>query len=669
MMQTNLVLSLCFASVVCSSSGYADDAPPAGKAAPAAPLVPLAPAVLGRVYHAQLSMTVAGVAPFTYMLAGDVRPPCLKLDSLTGMLHGLPTRSCLGNYHLHVVATDYVGKETPADFVLHVSDGEPASMPAPVAAAVIPAPPLPASEQPAVSNANGVPPATSSTPVSPAAPKVAVNPVQVYRAPRILATPHDGDTKLALIGTPTPAADPKKAPAQSQGAGAGGGADAGMGNPPADDSSQPHLLGLLSVDTLTTPCDPNHGNPLLLAPASGAAAGAAQYTATTDKAGMVTLQLNAPLYAGEIVCPYEEGSPEKPASVAEVDVQAQPAISVIDPMDWGRVRAFFVGGILIANDDSAAGAGSSSFSTAHEFLSFNLDKEWLAAAQYIRPVNGKGSSAGRREPSYLRRHNPAINTYFDARLTSIPVASTPQLTTPAAAGTTTTTGNQTEITSQQTARIAVGAYAPFLLTRWDWDRVPNALILAPIAKVGFDTLTGPTQQNVISNNAASTLTYERVYNFYNFGGRIGHMGLTRQIDYAPEMLSYLDITMGRYSNLPSFICHTTGSPSQVLPTTSPSGCTGTYPLLFPKGTAVYDSSKRLYRLDIEGLLKIPHLPFVLGINANIGQHTLGAGHIDPAFQAPDDLRFLFGTRFDVGQALSRLGLTPSTGTKTKTAGE
>jgi hypothetical protein len=49
------------------------------------------------------------------------------------------------------------------------------------------------------------------------------------------------------------------------------------------------------------------------------------------------------------------------------------------------------------------------------------------------------------------------------------------------------------------------------------------------------------------------------------------------------------------------------------------------------------------------------------------KRSLGAGKLDEAFQPPDDLRFLFGTRFDVSAALAKLGLVQTSGSFTESS--
>lgn len=275
--------------------------------------------------------------------------------------------------------------------------------------------------------------------------------------------------------------------------------------------------------------------------------------------------------------------------------------------------------------------------------------------------------------SWLERwiEKPGVTSYFETRLTSIPVVSnatnttcTPSSTTSgsgtsiaraagAAAGcsSTTSSSNTTAsfLTSQQTANVGVGVYLPFLLSRWLYKNTPNALFIAPIGKVGFNTITGATSQTVVlpGNGGTGTQSFDQIYNFYDYGFRVGHMGLTNTTQEAPELYSYLDFSLGRFSNLESLICH---QPFQRGTVVQGNGC------VIYGSQYTLDSRKRLYRLDIEGLLKIPSTAFYVGLNANIGQKQVMAEKLDPNFAAPNDLRFLFGTKFDIAQLFQKLGV-------------
>jgi hypothetical protein len=171
-----------------------------------------------------------------------------------------------------------------------------------------------------------------------------------------------------------------------------------------------------------------------------------------------------------------------------------------------------------------------------------------------------------------------------------------------------------------------------------------------MSKIGFNTLTGPTSQSVvIPGGSTGAETLEQIYNYYSYGARVGHMGLASSTNVSPEIYSYIDFVLGRYSNLESLVCHTKAQRGEY--NLNGSACVDTY------GSAYsYDSRKRLYRMDLEGLLKIPNSPMYVGLNANIGQKSFQAEKLDPAFKAPDDIRFLFGTKVDIAKLFSTLGV-------------
>jgi len=174
-----------------------------------------------------------------------------------------------------------------------------------------------------------------------------------------------------------------------------------------------------------------------------------------------------------------------------------------------------------------------------------------------------------------------------------------------------------------------------------WFRVGSTrtrrmrFLLHPLARLVLTPLPRPRRKRSFSREwGHRTQTFEQIYNFYDYGFRIGHMGLTNTTQVAPELYSYLDFSLGRFSNLESLICHRV---DQRGTTVANSGCISAFGSQY-----TVDSRKRLYRIDIEGLLKIPSTPIYLGLNANIGQKQVMAEKLDPNFAAPNDLRFLFG---------------------------
>lgn len=444
-----------------------------------------------------------------------------------------------------------------------------------------------------------------------------------------------------------------------------------------------------------TQCEP--GNTVAVSTAQGT-----KNPAATDDKGLVTFTLAKALVAGTRLCAFEDlqtttATPQKApddqtksntavedkpknvrapssntpplgqsgsaANQTTPEVQGTPAASrvttVEDPLDWGRARAFFAAGILFANDNSA-------FSSAHQFYSFNYDKAWRLPDCYLcgPPVNSNS-------PVWLRGWKPGVDSYFEAKLTAIPVATnTPATqtgsTTSGSAGTSgstsgsgTASSNSTFLTSQKTANVTAGLYLPFFLTRWVLDGNRYALSIAPIAKVGFNTLAAPTTQTVPLPNGTGTTsqTFQNVYNFYAAGFRLINYKLTSQESRQPQVQTYFDFAFGRYSNLPSYICHPVPA-GRTASTFTGSACGQYFPSMAGTIPAI-DSSKRLYRLDMEGLLEIPRVGAFIGIIANIGQRTVGASDLDTAFQPPDDVRFVFGYKTDVASLLKKLGVPTS----------
>ena len=312
-------------------------------------------------------------------------------------------------------------------------------------------------------------------------------------------------------------------------------------------------------------------------------AGSDSQSIQTGSTPAFSVQLHDPLASGQclVLMQYENGRP--PATVSPADVQCQPAalaasgtyavspgVLVSSFLDLGRIRSYFAGGIVLANDNG-------DFANAESYLSFNVDKNWL--------WGGPASAQ-----SYQRL---MLNTYFETRLTAIAVAT---------AGVT---------LARQAASVSAGVYAPVAVSTWMNHRDPYALTLGPIAKVGFDTPVSA---------ASGTASQADFYTNFGFGGRMGVSKMSYSKDVAPELVSYLDVVTGRYSNFDA---------------PSADGCL-----------------HRPWRVQVEGILKVPGYPLVLGFQANVRQN-LGFGR---AWQvnAKDDLRFFFGTRFDVAQAVARL---------------
>ena len=304
---------------------------------------------------------------------------------------------------------------------------------------------------------------------------------------------------------------------------------------------------------------------------------------------------------------------------------------------WGRVRAYFTGAMVLSRERD-------DFSKQDLAVGFNLDK------------------------NYFQNRFFKINTFFDTRLTAIPVSAQDTAT---ATDTTTPPPTDSEkeedkfatfLASKKAVIMQVGAYFPLGVTNWCFQEEPNQLFIAPIAKGGIQSIT-----NGFKTAEAKRVGDDNVFNFYSFGVRLGHYKyerekttknkigcgkllakkptrdaaeelMTMSRDVAPELISYIDITRGRWENF------------EILK-----------PVRDAAGNVILDPTKddptnpltvrlRKYRWSAEGRLKIPNLPFIVGFDGNFGD-------------GPDDLRFLFGVRFDVGKLFTKLKVLEAIGIK------
>jgi hypothetical protein len=230
------------------------------------------------------------------------------------------------------------------------------------------------------------------------------------------------------------------------------------------------------------------------------------------------------------------------------------------------------------------------------------------------------------DPATVRnRTHFLLNSTFEARAGQAPIAA-PQ--------TNATTGAiELSATSilQKANTLSLGGtiYAPIFhrgLT-WHYKDDENALFIAPLIRASVTGISsGPTVIDTVKTEAGLITQRERnlldrsLYVARSGGIRVGHYKFAaRRKTVAPELLSYLDIAVGRFDNFQRQVVRQrkADSPVELVRFVTP------------------------WRLDVESRLKIPQTPLTIGVNANWGQ-------------GPDDIRFFFGTRFDFSKLLSRL---------------
>jgi hypothetical protein len=327
------------------------------------------------------------------------------------------------------------------------------------------------------------------------------------------------------------------------------------------------------------------------------------------------LTLTQPLPARMQLCLME--TPNAAGSVPQYSVFT----TVNDPNDFGRVRTWFTAGVQISNQQTAATS-----TTAGEYLDLGFDFSW------IRPKKA-----------------PGIQTIVSARLSPIPVSATATTTS---STTSTTSTNLNLLTSQQSARVIAALYFPKRTTNWNNG---DTFTIAPLARAGFDTLLNPSISSGTANTTTTTMTtgnFSSVYSFWGAGGRIAWDEYPTSSSEAPQMITELDLTLGKYSNLPSFECVSATAGGPVNGANSACG----------QGTGVLNTlpnvSRTLVpRLEVTGLAKLPGYPIVFGLDANLAQYTLGAPHnIDYLNKPGNDIRIFIGFSFDLPTLVNKLGL-------------
>ena len=315
--------------------------------------------------------------------------------------------------------------------------------------------------------------------------------------------------------------------------------------------------------------------------------------------------------------------------------------------DWGRVRAYFSAGAEWVRNDSTAMTSAANaapttnastavgtFGSPSAFLGLNIDYNWWNSAQLPRCVRlTKQELADKSLTTELNNRQAAmenaaakavgfatvgdgkcqsttktmflLNTYFDARLTDIPISQSSNSTSGGSSNTGSAAG--TASTGQfQGGYFEGGAYFPIVprWAQWQFHGQGNGLFIAPLAKLGF-------QAGDVSVSSTDPEKFD-VFRFYGFGVKIGHFKLyDKPQSEAPQLLSYLDITGGRWDNF----------------------------RIYPSGTnEVY---RRPWRLDATARFKIPLTPLYVGGEVNVGS-------------GPDDMRIFVGTRIDIGKVVTAL---------------
>lgn len=318
--------------------------------------------------------------------------------------------------------------------------------------------------------------------------------------------------------------------------------------------------------------------------------------------GAFTLTLDQPLRAGEVVLA------EAMIKNAPIPNSGSEIVEVIDPGNWSRARAYFAGGVVFSKERD-------DFSKQDLSVSFSIDKTWLQATDFelgapkaardhfnslpearrdaIRAQLREGRDpTGPRGRWWFRQ----LNSFFDARVTALPVAVEGE-------GSDVATQEQF-LGSRKGALLQIGVYAPMYgpQTAWQHDGAIHTLFVAPVFRGGVSTIVDDDDAET------SPADMDDVHQFWSAGFGVGLYRLTGTTNQAPELINYLHMTWGRAEAF-EFVEN--------------------------------GERQRPIRVFVEGRLMIPNTAMQVGFDANLGDGR-------------DDVRFVFGTRFDIGELIARL---------------
>lgn len=377
-------------------------------------------------------------------------------------------------------------------------------------------------------------------------------------------------------------------------------------------------------------------------------------TAVSNGAFEVTMPRR--LSAGE--CVVVEDAEGKKNRVEPVSAVVQSVI-----LDLGRLRGYFSIGGAISQSRSA-------FSQVDTFVGFTVDSRVVGWTIH-KPCTGRYSEANPAPPECveveggyrpvaralaLRKFRIQLNTLAEARV-GFRLA-----TTGSAQGTgaTTATGgqpvqaafqrpDQLVFNSDQPGFFQAGVHIPISAAGMDWrnDGKLYSFYVGPVAKFGALSFDNPViVSRTVAIDLAKPATDTSRYSikaeearrgaqpFHGYGIRMGIFGydllgqelLHRQI--ANDPVGYLDVTWGRGKGFRSYTFSRSVNTEGTVE------------------TVTIESDDRP-RLMVEGRLKIPYLPALIGVDLNIRRG-------DDGDEEPNDFRFILAFRVDAQKALGRI---------------
>ncbi len=442
------------------------------------------------------------------------------------------------------------------------------------------------------------------------------------------------------------------------------------------------------------------GSPLQIVQGSGTSqTTGSSYDVSSTAKSPFNLTLQLPLVAG---------SQLQLAQTSGSTTTCSDLVTVNDPNSQGPHQFFLTLGAYISNQQANSTSGSSGSSTsASQYVEAAWKESWfippILIGDGVKDKTGKcnasttaGSDAsGSQDPPQAspvkgKERSPAkpstgsgglkychgaafgITTLVAGRLASIPVSTSVTSTSSSSSGSSSSvfrghassptaaasTVNALNVLSSQDSFRFVGLFSvPFLVTRVANSR---AYTFAFTGKAGIDTLVNSS--GTLTTSATSTASaqsgipqFNQVYNFRAAGLRFDFAQapsrkLHDQTGAAPQTIAHIDVTYGPYSNLQSYVCTDNSKlplPGKTLTTACGSGTLASFK---------YPSRMMIPRIEVDGSARIASTPFVMGIDANLGQYAIGTGsyHVDDLNKPGNDVRIFIGTSVNISSFISAL---------------
>lgn len=340
-------------------------------------------------------------------------------------------------------------------------------------------------------------------------------------------------------------------------------------------------------------------------------------------------------------------------------------------LDWGRLRAYFTVGGAISNYREQ-------FSRTDTFIGFTGDARLFGEVIDKRQPGISG-------PIEFKKVRWHLNAFVDARV-SVRLAESGQSQdqnqpgTPARtlAANTPLLTPQLNFTGTQPGYALLGLHLPISFKGMDWQHKGQSLsfFAGPIGRFGGQTQGTDTvvYRNLYTHPftlegkqvTAFTINREEtrggVLPIYQYGARFGIfkydlLGDTkRQRQVANDLVAYLDVVWGRSYAFRSYQYRYTFLRDVVVKGPNGNDITTQVPevrvadnfqfIQDPRLREVEISSRVRPRLYVEGRLKIPNLPALIGVDYGVRTNARD--------YEPNELRFVLAFRIDAQKALGRV---------------